>query len=443
MAADEDTAKAGKSNEERRSGGDRRQRPPVTIDLKAEASEPQASPSPSPSPSPSGSTTSPPPGSPSPSPVKEGAARSRTPPPPSQREGLLRAGAAGVAGGVFALVLVVVLQATGLLPVPGRTAATRASATAQSAADAATALDRRVTAIEAMTADLPTLRADSAKLDARIAALETAAGSTATKGDVEGLAGKVADLASRLDSLPAAASAADLTALSARVTRLETSMTGTEAVPAGAASALAGRLDAAEASVARLSKRVAALEDKMAALTAASGAMGESETAARTIAAVSLRQAVEAGQPFATDLDMAAALGMAGDNIDALRPFAANGVATREALAAEFPAVADAILAVTKSKQSGGSLVDRMVGSLAGLVTVRPSGPVAGNDPPAIVSRIKAAVAKGDFATALSERDGLPAAGKQASAEWAAKAADRVKVDALVAKIAAAAVSGG
>jgi hypothetical protein len=47
-------------------------------------------------------------------------------------------------------------------------------------------------------------------------------------------------------------------------------------------------------------------------------------------------------------------------------------------------------------------------------------------------------VAKGDLGAALAERDALPQAGKDASAEWAAKAADRVALDALVERIARA-----
>jgi hypothetical protein len=66
---------------------------------------------------------------------------------------------------------------------------------------------------------------------------------------------------------------------------------------------------------------------------------------------------------------------------------------------------------------------------------------MAGDDPPAIVSRIEAAVAKGDLAAALAEREGLPAVGKEASAAWAAKAADRVAVDGLVAKISGSAAA--
>ena len=44
-----------------------------------------------------------------------------------------------------------------------------------------------------------------------------------------------------------------------------------------------------------------------------------------------------------------------------------------------------------------------------------------------------AAVAKGDFVMALKERDGLPAPGKAASADWATRAQARVSADALLA----------
>ena len=73
-----------------------------------------------------------------------------------------------------------------------------------------------------------------------------------------------------------------------------------------------------------------------------------------------------------------------------------------------------------------------MVAGARSLVSVRPVGPVAGSDPPAVVSRMEAAVATGDLATALRERDGLPPAGKDASAAWAAKAMERVNADRLL-----------
>jgi hypothetical protein len=160
--------------------------------------------------------------------------------------------------------------------------------------------------------------------------------------------------------------------------------------------------------------------------------------AARAIAIVALRRAVDEGVPFTTDLDLAAALGLPADDVAALKPFAAKGVATRATLAAQFAAVGEAVVSATTQADPNAGFFARLIAGIGSLVTVRPAGPVAGSDPAAIVSRMRAAVESGDLATALSERDALPPAGKDASADWAAAAGDRVAVDALIVKIAQA-----
>ncbi len=109
------------------------------------------------------------------------------------------------------------------------------------------------------------------------------------------------------------------------------------------------------------------------------------------------------------DLDLAAALGIAGDVASELRPLAARGVPTVAEIQAEFPAVADAIVSATTAANPNAGFFERLVGSARGLVTVRPTTPQPGNDPPAVLSRVEAAVNRGDLATALSERQALPA----------------------------------
>jgi len=457
MAADEDKPKATKPDEERRSGRERRQRPPVTIDLQAEkagdksaagaaggeASKAAAAGAAARSAEPSSSPAA------SPSPPKEEPARGRTPPPP-RSEGWARIVAAGVVGGVAALVLVIVLQASGLLPVPGRTAATVASREAHSAADATAALDRRVTAIEAMTADLPSLRSDIDGLSGRVSAVEQGIQPLAAKSDVDGLKKEIADLGQRLDAMPAAASPEDLAALANRVARLEAQPlassgagSGEAAAVLAASAALAGRVDDAEARLTALGQRVDTLDAKIAALAGTSASQVKSDEAARAIAIVALKRAADGDQPFVADLDLAVALGVAGDVASELRPLAARGVTTVAGLQAEFAAVADAIVAATTAANPNAGFFERLVGSARGLVTVRPTTPQPGNEPPAVLSRVEAAVNRGDLATALSEREALPAAGKDASAAWAAKAQDRLTVDRLVAQIAGSAGAAG
>jgi hypothetical protein len=466
MAADEDAPKSadetgepdggqpagqagtGKPAGERRNQ-DRRQRPPVTIDLTAEnvaAKVPPAEAKPAPSEPPKAE------------PEKPKAERPPIDRPGSRPTDRLGAGAqalrgaasrafhpddawrrsayAGIVGGVLAFILVLVLQAVGLLPAPGRSTANQALEQAKSAADTATAQERRITAMEAMTEGLAAMRADIRSLSDRATALESGRSALAARNDVEAVSTALAGLRKQVDEAPPPATRADLDAVNERIGRLEVA-TASGSNGAGASEAavasLSSQISDAQATIRALDDRVRAAETKITALGAP---MSGGEGAVRAVAVSSLRRAAEGDAPFAADLDLVAPLGVAADEVARLRPMAASGVASKTTLAASFPAVADAILAATTGADPYAGFFQRALGALGSLVTIRPTGPVAGSDPPAIVSRMRDAVGKGDLAAALSERGGLPAAGKDASAAWASQAADRVALDGLVEAVA-------
>ena len=457
MAAEDDGAKSDKSAGERQRGRERSQKPPVTIDLtaervsateaepgaEAEAETPQpetASPAPAettPEPGPAAAATLPP--------GDAGKAGKGEPPratrPPGASaigsdDGWARPAIAGVVGGLIALVVLVVLQATGLVPSPGRSAASQAVEQAKAANDAVAAIDRRLSAVEMITQNLPAKGAIDA-LSGRLDKLEAAQGGLASKSALTTLSDDVAGLKAKVDAIPPGATHDEVAALAKRVTQLEAGAAGGNggSVDSAAVTALSDRIDSVQASIKTLGERVSALEAK------ASTSAADSTRAARAIAVVALRRAAEGGAPFTTDLNLAAALGVAPDEVAALKPLAETGAPTRATLTAAFPAVGDAIIRATTRSNPNAGFFERLLTSINGLVSVRPAGPVAGNDPPAIVSRMRAAVDKGDFATALKERDGLPDAGKAASADWAKQAQDRATIDALVAKIAQAATA--
>ena len=127
---------------------------------------------------------------------------------------------AGIAGGVIALVLVIVLQAIGLLPAPGRSAADAAAEQARAAADAIAPLERRVTAAEAMIEGLPALH-DLAGVGERVDVLQADRASLAAKTDVEGVVTMLGQLRQRLDALPPSATRDDLDQIAERIGRLE------------------------------------------------------------------------------------------------------------------------------------------------------------------------------------------------------------------------------
>jgi hypothetical protein len=349
-----------------------------------------------------------------------------------------RTAVAAVAGGVVALILVIVLQAIGLLPAPGRSAANEAAEQARAAAEATAAMERRLTAIEAMVEGLPAMRNDIGGLGDDVAALQGERSTLAAKSDVEGVVSVLGQLRQRIDAMPPSASRDDLDAVAERIGRLEVAVAAGGGDSSGSETAIASlsaKLGEAETALRSLTERLAAAEAQVADL-GTPRPMAGGEAAVRAIAITALRRASEGDAPFANEVDMVAALGIPGDEIARLRPFADRGVPAKATLISGFPAVADAILTATATSDPDAGFIQRLVGGLGGLVSIRPAGPIAGSDPPAIVSRMIAAVDKGDFATALAERNGLPETGQAASAAWAAGAADRVALDELVEAIA-------
>ncbi|MEJ0011279.1 MAG: hypothetical protein WDM94_01375 [Bauldia sp.] len=421
MAADDDQVKGGDETK-----GGARQRPTVTIDLAAEDVRAKAAGEPPKDERPaeprSGRRSDPPPPNATPS----SAARAI-----SGDEGWRQAGLAGLAGAIIALVVVALLQAIGIWPAPGRGAANQALEQSKATADTATALERRIAAIESMTESLPAMRTDLKAIGDKVDSLNAIRNMTASRGDLDALSAGIAALGKRIDALPPPdVTKDDLAALTERVARLEVSTAGGAGVAPEAVSALGAQLADSEAQLKALSDRVAAAEAKASAAPVVTGG---GEAATRGLAVAALRRAAQGSTPFADDVDMVAGLGLAGDDIAALRPYAAKGVADAASLAAEFPAVADAILSASAASDPNVGFWQRLFGSV---VSIRPAGPVAGSDPAAIVSRMKDDVARGDLAAALAERDALPAAGKDASAAWAATADDRVALDALIDKVA-------
>jgi hypothetical protein len=428
MAADEDetpkTATDAEGAKRRRRAGSQ-----VTIDLEAKLVEPKDGPA-------AGSmeevarreeTAGPKPETESPTPEPDTVRA----PPTADRDrgraavsvGFVGLMATGLVGGLIVLLIGFALQAGGLVPAPGSDAADAALAEANALKDAVAALDKRVGTVE--TAAKAT-SADRGEIAAKIVALESAAGAIEARLD-------------RLEATPARATppatgagASDaarvLDDLLARVDHLE-SVAATSTADAGALAELRNRIAAVEATARQLL-------DRVAALAARPPEAAQSEKAARAIAIGTLRQAAARGGGFAADLAMLDALGFDPEDLAALKPLAAKNVQSRAQLAADFPAVADTILAATATVDQNAGFFDRLMARARGLVSIRPIAPIAGNTPEAIVSRMTAAVGAGDLEKARAERDSLPAPAKIVSAVWADAAADRVAVDKLVDRLA-------
>lgn len=391
--------------------GSRRKRPPVTIDLAAESSDATSPPSPeqtdpvsTPDP-----VVEPAPDAPVPPPAYEPEVGTPEPAAPAARESaagrFVIPAIAALGGGVVGGLLVALLSSsTGTDPV------------------SSASLDSRFAAV-------------SARLDRVEAATSEAASRPAAVGiDPARLAGLEKEIA----SLKSAASqpAATATAPSVDLSPIESRLSALETRPAPVAPEAAPA--APPVDLTPLQSRLDALTTRLDAVEAHPPADPKTEAAARVIAVTALRQAATGSGPFANELAAVSALGTEDTEIAALQPLAATGAPSRADLIAAFPAVADQIRIAAAKVDPGASLIDRLTASAGSLVSVKPSGPMAGPSATAVVSRMEAAVKDGNLAEALREGDGLDAIARAPLADWAAKAGQRITIDTALAGLSAA-----
>ncbi|MFQ5774296.1 MAG: uroporphyrinogen-III synthase [Kiloniellaceae bacterium] len=324
-------------------------------------------------------------------------------------------------------------------------------------------LEDRLSAIEAAP-DLDETRAAVDRLQGGLAALNARVDALAARGPpaqgpdqrLEALSGledrsarldrEVAGLKARLDALAAQAPPAEgpdqrleaLSGLEARIAGLDREVAGLMARLDDLAG-LRERGDARDRDIADLRAKIEALGAARA--EAAAGPAGE---AALALTVLRLRDALRGAGPFAAEYEALRALAEAAPAAEAaglaeaiapLEPYAASGVPGLVALKTEFPAAARAILAQARGG-SGDDWVAAVLRRLAGLVTVRPVGPVEGEDAAAVVARAEAYLAADDLASAVRELDALSGRAAEAARPWRAKAEARLTAERTLARLA-------
>jgi hypothetical protein len=352
--------------------------------------------------------------------------------PSSSTGGFGRPLAAGVAGGVIALLLAGGLQWAGLLPALGDAGD---AAALQSLREDVGALEQKVAAFDAGAVDAETIKQALAPVDKRIDGLA---------GDLDKVKQDAAAATSAAASGGSAAAAA-LKDMRDRLAKLE------EHVAASKAGASTQTVDALGEKVASLDRAAAANSDALGKLEQSVAALGgkvaeqaNEPHATAAIAASALKSAIDRGGSFAAELDLFAAVAPGTPELGELRALAARGVPTRAQLAAEVGPVADGMLeAGRQAAASDGGVVDRLLASARSLVRVRPVGDVEGDGVSARIARFRNAVTGGDLARAAEEYGALPDKAKAAGADFMAGLQARLKVDALAQKALASALKAG
>lgn len=328
--------------------------------------------------------------------------RAETPPAPQRSNaGTL---AAGILGGLIALLGAGSLQYGGYLPTLGPDRAGES--------DAVSTLTNEVEALKTRLsetlAETPAASpVDLQPIETRIAALEKSAGESAgaTAADPEAVSKLEGDVA-RLTT--------ELATLREAIARTTEAVSTTESL---------------------LTERIAAAEQKL------DEPRSDIEMA-RAVAASALKTAIDRGGPYLAELEAFASISPEDPSLPGLREHAAVGVPSRSDLVRDFQATADAILDAVHQPEGDQGIFNRLMASAASAIRVRPVGSIEGDTPEAVVARIENKLQNGDFKGAQIEWQTLPEKGQAAAADYKRKLDERVSVEDLIGAVVSGALSG-
>ena len=201
--------------------------------------------------------------------------------------------------------------------------------------------------------------------------------------------------------------------------------------------ALSRREDSLEAALRDTNAKIDDRIGKLAATTtelqtrARETAAGSDRASRLAVASAALRNTVERGDPYASELAIVKPLASDTAAIAALEPFASTGVPSNTALGTELATIIRPMLSAAGVVPRDGSYLEKLQASAEKLVKIRRADEASGDDRTAILSRIEARAATGNIAGALTELAKLsPDARAPKQAEfvaWTTRAQARTK----------------
>lgn len=293
--------------------------------------------------------------------------------------------AAGMCGGVLGAALSLALAAAGLFPGPAPDARIETLASEVNALRAAMPPAGLDTALVALGSDVASLKSAIASLP------------PAEKADLSAITAELTALSDRLDAVAAGASSADAGAIAARLDALATSLAD-----------LDDRLTEGEAAVTALPPRLEALEATVGELSTAQLQQAERAESQAPLLLAALESAWASGRPFAAELAGLRSLDPDLALPETLAAAAETGLARPDTIGTNFRALVPALAGAIPTL-ADASWQDQAMGWIRGLLAIRPSGELAGDNPEAVLSRLEAAIERRDFAAAAPLFAALPA----------------------------------
>ena len=275
----------------------------------------------------------------------------------------------------------------------------------------------RVAAIESRLARAEQGAGRVAEIEARLARAEQA-GTAPRPAQVDpALSNRVAALEAALRPLADLGTQIDAAKAAARdaKSRADAAFEAAQKAPLAAPAVPSEELQALTARVAALEQATKVAQDRIAATA------GADRAGRLAFVAVSLRAAVERGDPFGQELAAVRPLAADPKALAPLEPFAATGVPRVAALARELSGLTGAMLSAAGSAPREGGFIDRLQQNAERLVRIRPINEAPGDDAVTVITRADVKATHGDLAAALAEVASLPPAVRAPAQGWSAR----------------------
>lgn len=346
---------------------------------------------------------------------------------------------AGIIGAVIALVGGAGLQWAGILPAMQNTAPQISAEVTEKISGLEqnlTALDTKLS--EQSTSDSASLVSNLSALTSRIDALETL-----VQNDNTGALEAISTINARLDEM----SSTIINMKNAPAVGLENAGTLPEGLQDEIANLVA--LSAAQATEINSLKTLVettaqassvdeataqTIADMQARLKTAETALEKSQSdipIARSLAAVTVKNAIDRGGKFTVELDAYAQLDSENPALTELQTIAAQGVLSRADLLQKFETIANQIISADKPENADTDIVTRLLDSAANMVKIRQVGDVEGDTAEAIVARMEQRLLSGELDNAMSEWQKLSDASKAASQNYSDQLQARMTAEKL------------
>ena len=186
------------------------------------------------------------------------------------------------------------------------------------------------------------------------------------------------------------------------------------------------------ADLAPLEARLNALEQKLGGLSQ-TGIAEKEQKLSEALSALALKQAIDLGQPFTSELALSKTFPVNEELATALAPYAQNGLPTRAALLQRFAEAAELML--RQQTAADATYYDKLMAYASSLVSVRKSGNVEGDTLEARLARCEYQLQNGSAILANKEFLAIPDDVKNRAPTFSADLAARAKADALTQKM--------